>query len=429
MRELKGLNNKLFLMIILAVAAITITGCSGAGTNVSPKYYTGYDSVEMSFMSDSPPTTFYYDGEAAAGSQVNTIPINVQVQNKGSSDSYGAIFVHGFDPNIVSVQTSSGSTSNGLGYNYGTGGQSVFGGWMSGQNYAFNIGGIPIGDSTLNFGMADINGRQMISFSTLGGGGTVRSRSELFSSLGYTSANIAEARVGGILVPITKSMYGIYGWTNTIQSIELEGRNQNNPAGEMDVLDFPATIMTLPPSLEQFQQRIMITSCFSYATHASTMVCIDPEPYSNVRKACTPLTVGLSGGQGAPVAVTSIEQRPGRGRTTFTINVKLSKTGTDDILYDYYQLYKCNPASGAIVKTNDKNVIDVGYVHLSNQDITMSCLPDQRIRLDESGNGQIVCSIDLPANMPSSAYEAPMEIELWYGYSKTIYRDVYIRKI
>jgi len=443
MRELNNkASNKLFLILTFLAAIVLITGCSNTGSYASQKYYTGYNSLEMSFMTDSPPTTFYYDGTAVVGSQLNTIPINVQIQNLGSSDSYGAIFVHGFDPNIVSVQATGGSgngISTGNGYNYGSGSQSTFSGWMSGQNYAFNIGGVPIGDTTLNFGMMSVNGQQAISFSTFGG--SIHNRADLFNSLGYTvgasahgsgyvgiSSSVVGSRVGAILNPITKSMFGLYGWTNTIQNIELEGRNQENPSGEMNVLSFPATIISLPPSLEEFRQRIMITSCFDYATHASAMVCIDPEPYSNVRKACTPNTVSLSGGQGAPVSVTSIEQRPGRGRTTFTINVKHTKKNTDDILYNYYSLYKCDPASGQIVKTTDKNIVEVGYVYLSDMDITMSCLPDQRIRLDESGNGQIVCSVQFPPGASTSAYESPMEIELWYGYSKTIYRDVIVHK-
>ena len=191
----------------------------------------------------------------------------------------------------------------------------------------------------------------------------------------------------------------------------------------------PATIINLPSSLEEFRQRVMITSCFDYATHASQMVCIDPEPYSNVRKSCIPTTVSLGGGQGAPVAVTTIEQRPGKGRTTFVINIHHNKKSTYDELYDYFSLYKCDPASGAMVKTTDKNVVYVGYVYLSDIDITMSCIPDQTIRLDESGNGQITCSIVFPPGMASSAYQAPLEVELWYGYSKTIFKDIIVRRI
>jgi hypothetical protein len=431
----RELYNKLFLSKILVIIALlgvilVSSGCSGTN-NSATKYYTGYNSWEMSFLSDSPPSIFYYDSQAEYGSDVNTIPIYVQVENKGSSDSYGAIFIHGFDPNIVAVE---GYTQGYPGYSGAyRGSGTAFGGWISGNDFSANVVDLPVGESgSLSFGLSNINGRQGISFSSLS-----NDRNGLFSAIGFGAtsdgtimARVAQSRVGSALIPITKTMFGVYHWNEGwLKTLELEGRNPNNPGGGMDVIEFPATIMTLPPSLEQFNQRMMITSCFDYATHASTMVCIDPEPYSNVKKACKPQTVGLGGGQGAPVAITSIEQKPGRGRTTFTINIHHNKKGTYDELYDYFSLYKCDPASGATVKTTDKNIVYVGYVYLSDQDITMTCIPDQTIRLDTAGNGQITCSVEFPEGIASSAYQAPMEIELWYGYSKTIYRDMIIKKI
>jgi hypothetical protein len=223
-------------------------------------------------------------------------------------------------------------------------------------------------------------------------------------------------------------MFSSIGWSGGwLKVFDMEGRNPDNPNGDVEVIEFPATITYLPPSSEQFIQRIMVTSCFDYATHASAMVCVDPQPYSNVLKACKPLTVSAGSGQGAPVAITTIEQKPSRGKTVFTINVHHTKKEMYDDLYDYFSLYKCDPASGEMVKATDKNIVYVGYVFLSNEDITMNCIPDQIIRLDESGNGQIMCTAAIPEGV--SAYQAPLEIELWYGYSKSIYRDVIIKRI
>ncbi|HYD03266.1 MAG TPA: hypothetical protein VEC16_03110 [Alphaproteobacteria bacterium] len=428
-----------FFILGLILALVVISGCSGT-SNAQRRYYTGYESVEMRFLQDTPPTIFYYDSQASPTQfDQNTIPINVEVYNRGSSDTFGALFIHGFDPNIVAVQ---GYTPNYPGYT-GPLRSSSFGGWYGdSDNFALNIGGIPIGNAVLNLGVANINGRKSVSFSTFG----FTNRGNFFSALGYAgggsayagytgiNAGVVQARIGSVLNPITQALFNSFNWGAWLKKFQLEGRNPNNPAGGMEVIEFPATILTLPPSLEQFTQRVMVTSCFDYATHASTMVCIDPEPYSNVKKACRPQTVGLSGGQGAPVAITSIEQRPGRGRTTFVINVQHSPRNSFDELYDYFSLYKCDPASGEVVKSTDKNVVYVGYVYLSDFDITMSCIPDQVIRLDDSGRGQITCSIEFPKGIDgkpitASAYQAPMEIELWYGYSKTIFRDVVIRRI
>ncbi|MGV8172311.1 MAG: hypothetical protein ACP5OA_06490 [Candidatus Woesearchaeota archaeon] len=441
MRELERFNVKIFTIIVLFSLCILLTGCSGStGINnrVGPKYYQGYSSVEMAFLDDSPPMTFYYDSEGTTIDD-NTIPIMVQVANKGSSNSYGALFIHGLDPNIVAIQ----------GYNTGYGdsisGRSseMFSGFFANSdNFGFSITGIDAGSSTLNLGLQTINGRTFVSFSTFGSGsGIFSNRNALFSQLGFTtstsrysdydgiSTGVLQYGIGSALNVITTGMFSSFGWNEWLKKFELEGRNSYNPAGGMEVIEFPATILTLPPSLEQFRQRIMITSCFDYATHASDVVCIDPEPYSNVKKACRPTTVSLGGGQGAPVAVTTIEQKPGRGKTTFIINIHHNSRAAYDELYDYFSLYKCDPASGEIVKATDKNVVYVGYVYLSDIDITMSCIPQYAVRLDEGGNGQITCSIDYPPGMATSAYMAPMEIELWYGYSKTIFRDIIIRNI
>ena len=73
------------------------------------------------------------------------------------------------------------------------------------------------------------------------------------------------------------------------------------------------------------------------------------------------------------------------------------------------------------------------YIALSGFDSVTSpgmitCTPDYKIRLDTSGNGQISCTANFPLNA-ESAYEAPLEIELWYGYSKNIYKEITIKRI
>jgi hypothetical protein len=435
-KMVRELKNKLFLAITLMSVLVLITGC-GSNTNVSKKYYTGYDSIEMKFLEDSPPAIFYYDSEADFASQVNTIPINVEMYNKGSSDSYGALFVSGFDPNLVAVQ---GYTNNYPGYT--SAGQyrpsTQFSGYFDdSNNFLINAFQIPTDNGYIDLGISSVNGRTALSFASLG-----KDRTELFNRLsfdmassryaGYSaiSTGVMNARIGAALNPITRGMFNSYGWGDWLKKFELEGRNNNNPSGGMTVVPFPTTLLDLPASLEEFTQPIQITSCFDYATHATAMVCIDPEPNSNVAKICRANTVSLASGQGAPVAITSVEQRPAKGRTTFVINVHLNKK-TGDLLYDYFSLYKCDPAAGGIVKSTDLNVVYIGYVYLSgNMDITMNCLPDQIIRLDQSGNGQITCSVDFLKEMaPTGAYKAPLEIELWYGYSKTIFRNVLIKRI
>ncbi len=192
--------------------------------------------------------------------------------------------------------------------------------------------------------------------------------------------------------------------------------------------EYPTLVYNLPASQEEFVQRFWATSCFSYATHATAMVCIDPTPQTQNTNECRVANVGLSGGQGAPVAITSVEEKASPTKVSFTINIHHNKQNTYDELYDYHSLYKCNPSNLEYAKSTDKNVVYVGYIKLSNSDITAGCTPSNRIRLDESGNGFITCIATLDGAAKNS-YTTQLEMELWYGYSKSIYKDVRIKRI
>ena len=54
---------------------------------------------------------------------------------------------------------------------------------------------------------------------------------------------------------------------------------------------------------------------------ADVVVCIDPDPYSVVQeqKVCNIGDVSVSGGQGAPIAVTRIEEEVGSDKIYFRI--------------------------------------------------------------------------------------------------------------
>lgn len=399
-------NNKMFLILGIIIAITTLlfmTGCSSGGTSANKKYYTGYDSIDMKFSGDTPPAIFYYDSE----SDENEIPIVLEVKNKGASDSYGALYISGYDTHFISlagdVRPNSGHiriTNDGL-------------------DFGFTIAGVYIGFSGhsgsqgLNVGFKSPNG--------------ITYGADAFSQDGTLKGiniRISGNRIGSELGKFTLAMFSKYVGYNSI--IALEGDTPETPNGGMEVYEFPAYIYDVPASLETFQQPFLVTACYDYVTHSTSMVCVDPKPNTNVKKVCKPGTTTLSGGQGAPVAITSIEQQAGSKKTVFTIHIKHQrKTSTDD-LYDYFSLYKCDPKSGETVRLTDKNVVYVGRITLSG--IPLQCMPDNKIRLDEQNNGQISCTAYFDG-AAETAYQAPLEIELWYGYSKSIQKTITIKKI
>ncbi|MGV8151054.1 MAG: hypothetical protein ACP5NV_04965 [Candidatus Woesearchaeota archaeon] len=407
----KRQNNFIVLGIALFVVLI-VSGCSvgpNSGSNYQKKYYQGYDSLEVQFLDESPPTTFYYDSRGTD----NEIPVVVQVKNKGASDAYGAIFIHGYDPKIIEVAGGKLPGEGHIGYNNGV----------------FTIGNIYIGLSghgssgNANIGFRAPNGNYY--------GGSVFTNNGNFVGLNL-NVNLRSNRIGSRLAdPILQAMTTTYGWS---APISLQGDTPETPGGDMEVYEFPAYIYYLPESLEQFRQPIMVTSCYSYVTRASTMICVDPNPNSNAKKACIAKSVGVSGGQGAPVAITRVEQQATSGKIVLTITVKHSKKNTLDELFDvnYFDarefFYKCNPHAGAIVKPSDKNIVSVLYVELSGQDITQYCSGGGKVRLDASGNGQFTCTAYLDAG-DETTRESPLLVELGYGYQKNIYKEITIKKI
>lgn len=406
-------KNTIILFSLLMAAILILTACNAVGpnrgnnANLNKKYYQGYDSLELSFLQDSPPSIFYYDGDPQSILQ-NEIPIIVEVKNKGVSDAYGALHIHGYDRSIVSVAGDKGVTS-----------------CPQCSPTTLNFGGIYIGlrgsgQTALQIGFhsPSVGNNPGVSYglSVFGQGGQIRS----------FSVGITQGRIGSRLAPFAFNMLTSYFGYNA--PIALEGDTPLNPGGGVEIYEFPALIYNLPPSVEQFRQPIMVTACYDYVTHSTAMICIDPNPQSNTKKACFARTVSMSGGQGAPVAITKVEQQSSREKVVLTIYVKHNKKNSLDDLFDYNSLWKCDPESAAVVKPTDKNVVYIGYIALSGMDITMNCKPDSKIRLDQSGSGQVSCTAYFPQNS-ESAYEAPLEIELWYGYSKNIYKEITIKRI
>jgi hypothetical protein len=400
---------KFWLAGVFLVLILFVTACSvgpNRGTLYQEKYYKGYESLDIEFGDSAPPYIFYYD----TVSWDNEMPIIVTVRNKGASAAQGAIFIHGFDPHFV--QIAGGGTPTGT----WSGDQFTVGGWYSGIS---GIGGVsggwafPTGTGTTGVygsGVFTPNGlaNWVINIDINGGG------------IGY-----------GGLADFTMNLFASNTGWNSI--IALPGDTEYNPGGGLEVYEFPAFIYGLPPSLEEFRQPIMVTACYSYATRATAMMCIDPYPNSNTKKACYPRSVSMSGGQGAPVSITSVEQQSSNRKTVFTINVQHNRQNSLDDVFYYESLWKCNPESGALVKPTDKNIIYIGRIGLSgynniNNPNMISCSPDYKVRLDAGGRGQITCTAFLDS-LAQSAYQAPLSIELWYGYSKNIYKEVIIKKL
>ena len=199
----------------------------------------------------------------------------------------------------------------------------------------------------------------------------------------------------------------------------LDYRDQYNREGGVIYLDRKSGEIYLPVGTARYPFRFMVYACYDYQTIAPISICIDPEPWRwNVDKPCIATDVG-GGTQGAPVAITNIDQETTSNSVRFRVTV--SNVGSGTIVDKLYTTSKC-PTS---FLPSDIDKVYLDYVTLSNLDITSTCKPQNPIRLNE-GTGYFYCEAPLPEG---PAFKTILEIGISYGYKQSVFKQVEIRSI
>ncbi len=437
-------SKKLTLIIILFIAvSFMLSGCflpnqeeNSGVQGTSSKYYTGKVGVEAEF-SNLPKTVWYSEGGSASE---NVFDFTVKVHNRGTSLSRGATFISGYGPSFLQV--------SGQDLQRQTGGDCVvditsFGNFnelhtwngllscafMNGSSFEYtrdegfwttninNIGSLlgqlgiwdaPTWVDNLDLSLGGENNN------ILGFGFNFDNLTGLDLNLLYHGAGLSIAMAESINF---ETYFG--------KEYLLPADNSYFPGGGMEYIDYHVDMKYWPPGGEEYKLPLMLTNCYGYATYTAPMVCIDPMPESQQRKTCTPGTIRLTS-QGAPVAVTKIEQEGDKRRVRFTIHVKNIGDGT---VIDWGHIARCSPYYTGPLMQNHENVVQGFLVNLENQ--RLECSPSNGIiRLDEdTGEGIITCTYNVQYQNLQTAYQTPLVIEFWYGYQETETDSILFKKI
>jgi hypothetical protein len=435
MTILKRGNIILIITIItILTMSILLSGCNMSkpktGTDgKDTKYFTGYRGIDTEFTRAMPPDKIYYYGD----SDDNSFDVNVEVRNKGSSWSRGGIFVSGFDPTMVQIEgvnpLKGGSKACQL--DIGNIGFGKFGGFFRCNDFSIGLGGSNNENDNFEVDFADVSIQNI--WKKLGLGEILGDGDIQWSKSGDKNTWSVMMDKPGIDAEYAghgRLMLGIFSGINFErtfgQSYLLQGNTYEYPGGESAYVNFDGKIITWPRGLDQTPIPFMITNCYLYSTYAAPVVCIDPMPYTENAKVCTAKPYTGTSGQGAPVSVTLIEQENTPRQAIFTIHVK--NTG-DGVVYDPGRLEKCSPYSPARATNEDLNVVYIGDIRVSGDLQRLECSPNDFIRLDSrSKEGIITCSYDMPYGSIKSAYQAPLVVELWYGYSTSIEKRVTVKR-
>jgi hypothetical protein len=373
----------------------------------------------MRFIQGTPPPRMYYFSDTD-----NDFDVNIELRNDGASHTIGGLYISGYDPNLIMIEGvdvqefSIRDCTFDLGnINFGS----------SGQQFAFHFDCFGFEGTRNGPGDWDVRKRDIgnlfgwrwldeqidIGFGYDGGTYDIDFEWDSFGS--------ADLLIHGkaLILALSSLSFEIYNG----KEFALKGDNYESPGGETGFVDWRGHIThNWPTGVDEIDQTFLVTSCYAYTTFAAPNICVDPQPYSETRKVCTPKEITYSGHQGAPVAITKIQQMNTPRSVVLTFYVK--NVGGGEVFSPGY-LERCSPWFPDILSPRYKDEIYIGRISVGDQHL--DCNPGYSFRL-QNGQGTFTCTYDMEYATASSAYETPVVAELWYGYQETIQRTVRIKR-
>lgn len=452
---------KLYLTFFLTLTFLLLS-CQ---TTQKPGEYTGKDGIVMT-LAGGIPTRIYTEqdlpiqkitGNVGIGFQdqvlgtranhTGDIDLGVKIWNKGTSFVRGAVYLSGYDPSIIAFEGQDDNVKNlqayrdctlsvdRLGFGLFSGNLqcqridlgNTFGNVSLGLainkqgHVAFDLAGLDLSktlDKVLNtrfFERAQLFGKTDISYTQNDAG----KRFDI--TFKNPDLDIAYASRGRLFL----AAFSFIDFTMNGKGAEylLPPSTADYPGTNAQYFNFRGTVRGLPAGQPTATQTILVKTCYLYSTYASPSVCIDPDPSSATKKVCTPTRYTNGKGQGAPVAITSIQQETTPTKIYFNIDIENIGGGQ---LYDPGSIQRCNPYYPLPVTDNDLDTVLVGAAYIGKQ--RLECDPPLAVRLFKN-KGRVRCWYDLKDAFTSkTGYLTPFTLELWYGYSTSLSRTINIKR-
>jgi hypothetical protein len=210
----------------------------------------------------------------------------------------------------------------------------------------------------------------------------------------------------------------------------VQGKSIFNPSGDTEIIEFDANAKKILGQREKQTASIWARACYQYKTILGSTVCIDPNANRelNRKRACShkDLEVELNDGQGAPVAITKVEVNMPRDGTTvkpqFVIHVENTGDGQIVNLDNFGAACTGRPI-------DDINRIKV-KAFLSTNELKCESASFEESEYNlvlRNKNGKIKCLLD--GIETTTEYETPLKVELEYGYTTSISKDITIEKL
>lgn len=245
--------------------------------------------------------------------------------------------------------------------------------------------------------------------------------------LKVSNKGAADAQRGMLIIGTEEQQIDLEAETD--YRFDLKGKSVFDPEGTFLLKQFNAKVRPLIPQISQYTTSITATACYPYKTEATANICIDTDIADIVRsKPCKPAKKIYGTGQGAPVAVTSVEPKmlthedSTKIRPEFEITVR--NLGPGKAIKKEYIYDAC---MGKPVGQQGQKVWDVVEVKATLSDKELNCRPETIILTKEDTT--IICTLDEGIDKSAGTYLAPLSIEINYGYMNREIKKITIKRL
>ncbi len=195
----------------------------------------------------------------------------------------------------------------------------------------------------------------------------------------------------------------------------FDKKSVTNPEGGFEIYDTDFDVQIYEDT-DSLPQDIRVTACYDYETVAGLEVCVDPDPTKDDDDSCIATGASGAGGQGAPIAITSVTQEPLKGKVRFTMRIQ--NVGQGDLI---------RQGTGCLsVDRRDKDIVVFEGASIGNVELECSADASGEIRL-VNGVGTLTCTGEV--NELEPAYLTSLGVKLVYGYKDSVSKRVTIKRI
>lgn len=212
----------------------------------------------------------------------------------------------------------------------------------------------------------------------------------------------------------------------------LKGKSLSYAKGEKDIVSAILKAKRIDDTRNKIESRIILNACYAYATIFTETICIDTDPneLGIAEKTCKAQDI-TSSGQGAPVAITKVEQKilPGTSKDNVRLQLTIFVENKDDGMIIDSDRYK-DICLGRSAGKDDYNVVKLKSLKFSyyeyGENSDFECTPNP---LKETKNGyytQCILKEGSAIEKSKVTFQTPLVIELEYGYKTTLSEKIEI---